>query len=82
MEPVITEIFNTFALPVAVCVVLFIFLWKVLSSYKEDLAQCKLDIKELNDKYHEDYAGFIDALNNNTNVIERLCEKLNEKGGI
>lgn len=71
MDP-ITQIFGNFAFPTAIVVVLSLALFKILKSYKETVDKQKDDIKELNRQYHDDYAKFTEALNNNTNALGML----------
>ena len=84
MEPVttITDLLNNFAFPVAIVVILMLFMAKVLKSYKESVEGQKNDIKELNQQYHDDYKMITEAINNNTNAIttmNKLVEHIVEK---
>lgn len=70
----VTEMFQNFAFPVAVVIVLMAFIFLVLRSYKQSVDAQKDDIKELNNKYHEDYKMIMEVLNNNTNAMNSLKE--------
>ena len=70
----IADLFNNYAFPTAVVIILMVFIFIVLKSYKQSVEAQKDDIKALNDKYHEDYAKIIDVLNNNTNAMNSLKE--------
>lgn len=68
----VTDLFTNYAFPTAVVIILMIFIFIVLRSYKQTVDAQKDDIKALNDKYHEDYAKVIEVLNNNTNAMNSL----------
>lgn len=70
----VTDLFSNYAFPTAVVIILMIFIFIVLRSYKQTVDSQKDDIKSLNDKYHEDYAKVIEVLNNNTNAMNSLKE--------
>lgn len=70
----VTEIFTNYAFPTAVVIILMIFIFLVLRSYKQSVDAQKDDIKELNKQYHDDYAKISDALNNNTNALNSLSK--------
>ena len=70
----IADLFNNYAFTTAVVIILMVFIFIVLKSYKQSVEAQKDDIKALNDKYHEDYAKIIDVLNNNTNAMNSLKE--------
>lgn len=79
----IMEIINNFAFPVAIVVVLMLFIAKILKSYKDSVDSQKEDVKELNKQYHEDYKMITDALNNNTsaiNMMNKLIERIIDRG--
>ena len=68
----VTDLFSNYAFPTAVVIILMVFIFIVLRSYKQTVDAQKDDIKALNDKYHEDYAKVIEVLNNNTNAMNSL----------
>lgn len=70
----VTDLFSNYAFPTAVVIILMIFIFLVLRSYKQSADSQKDDIKELNRQYHEDYAKITEALNNNTNALNSLNE--------
>lgn len=71
------DVFNNYAFPTAVVIILMIFIFIVVKSYKKTVDDQKEDLKALNDKYHEDYAKVIDVLNNNTNALNSLRDMVN-----
>ena len=68
------DLIGNFGFPIAVVAVLMVFITKLLKNYKDTFDSQKADIKELNDKYHEDYIIMSEAINNNTNAINMLSK--------
>ena len=68
----ILDIISNVGFPIAVSLLSFYYINKTNENYRSD-------IKELTDKHNEESERFTDALNRNTNAIERLSEKL---GGV
>lgn len=82
MEAGLMEILNNFAFPVAIVVILMLFVAKLLKSYREDTNAQKEEMKELSKQYHNDYCQFVEALNNNTtaiNSMNKLIEKIYDR---
>ena len=71
---IITDLIGNFAFPIAIVVILMLFIAKVLKSYKDSTDSQRDEVKELNNRYHEDYAKVTEALNNNTNAINCISK--------
>lgn len=67
-----TELINTFGFPIACTLAMFWYVNKKDETYSND-------IKELRDAHHKEVAELKDAINNNTNVMLRLCDRLEVK---
>ena len=72
METGITEIFNNYAFPTAIVIILMIFIFLVLKSYKQTVDSQRDDVKEMNKQYHEDITKFSEVLSNNTNALNNM----------
>ena len=82
----IVDLFNTFAVPIVMLIVFIVgivYLFKYSASKDE---KHDADMKELTEKYYssyskvnESYTQVIQALNNNTKVIEKLHDRLDRK---
>lgn len=78
----ITDVINQFALPTALCIIFLMIILKIIKSYKDTMDEQKNDIKEMNNRYHEDIMKFsevlkdnTDALNNMNKMVELFCRK-------
>lgn len=69
---VIKDLFSNYGLPVALCIVFLIALFKIIKSYKDTMDDQKTDIQRLNDRYHEDILKFSDVLKDNTNALNSM----------
>ena len=73
MEPTtITELFNKYAFPTAIVIVLIILLIFVLKAYDKTIKEDKEEVKDMNRQYHEDICKFSEVLNNNTNALNNM----------
>ena len=68
----LVDLLGNFAFPIAIVIILLLFMAKILKSYKDSVEAQKNDIKELNKQYHDDYAKITEALNNNTKALETM----------
>ncbi len=82
---VITKLITDTGVPIAIMIVLFLFIFKIISSYKTNVdkqleeykTRCEKqtdDVEKLVEKYHNDYSKITEALNNNTNALNLLSE--------
>lgn len=70
----IMELINNGLFPIACCGGLIYVILKLFTSYRDDL-------KKLNEQYDSQTKEFVSALNKNTIALNKLCEKLDTKGG-
>lgn len=79
MTDLILQLIGSYAFPIVACIVLFLYTKDVTEKSREDTIQ-------LNKLHTEEMLIFKDeiktALNNNTIALEKLCSKLDKKGGI
>ena len=67
-------IFNgigTVGFPIVACIVMAWFFFKVNENYRND-------IKEMNASHKEEVKAMTEAINNNTIVIQKLCDKMED----
>lgn len=79
----LTDLFNTFALPVVMIIIFIVAIVNLFKEYKTRDEKKDAEVKELTEKYYESYSKVTEsnvkvseALNNNTRVIEKLMDKL------
>lgn len=70
----VMELINNGLFPIACCGGLIYVILKLFTSYRDDL-------KKLNEQYDNQTKEFVSALNKNTIALNKLCEKLDAKGG-
>lgn len=72
------QVISSLGFPIASCVAMAIYVTKITSQNREDT-------KELNKEHTKEMMEFKEdikeALNNNTLALNKLCEKLDSKGG-
>lgn len=67
----IAQIIGTLGFPIVACCAMAYFFAKVNDNYRND-------IKELQANHKEEIAGMTEAINNNTLVIQKLVDKMDE----
>ena len=60
--------------PIVACIFMAIFFNKVNENYRQD-------IKELSSNHKEEMAKVTEAIANNNTLLERILDRLDEKGG-
>lgn len=60
--------------PIVACIFMAIFFNKVNENYRQD-------IKELSSNHKEEMAKVTEAITNNNSLLERILDRLDEKGG-
>lgn len=82
MQDVIT-IIQTVGFPIACAVAMFLMLQQEQKAHKEESAKLTETITDLkltfNDAIHDQESKVTEAINNNTLVIQKLLDKLDEK---
>lgn len=66
------ELVNNGLFPIACCAGLVFIIFTMFKSYREDL-------KKLNEQHEQETKDFTQALNKNTQALNKLCDKL-ERG--
>lgn len=67
----LAQIIGTLGFPIVACCAMAYFFAKVNDNYRND-------IKELQANHKEEIAGMTEAINNNTLVIQKLVDKMDE----
>ena len=82
----LTELFNNFALPIVMIIIFIVGIVTLFKYYTKRDEKHDDEMNRLTEKYYESYGKVTesnirvaDALNNNTNVIEKLLDKLTGK---
>jgi len=70
--PDIIQIVSTLGFPIACCLGLGWYVKILTTNFRED-------VKEMQKEHKDEIAKVTDALNQNTIVIQRLCDKLDKK---
>lgn len=82
MENVITLIQN-FGFPIASCIVMFVMLHNEQKAHKEEtekLSETMTELKiEFKDAINNQKSEMVQAINNNTLVIQKLLDRIDEK---
>lgn len=82
MENVITLIQN-FGFPIACCIVMFVMLHNEQKAHKEEtekLSETMTELKiEFKDAINNQKSEMVQAINNNTLVIQKLLDRIDEK---
>ena len=69
--PEIVTLIQTVGFPIACCIGLFILLWKMNKSHKEEVIEMK-------EAFYQQSKETITAINNNTLAIQKLTDKLDK----
>lgn len=77
MDPV--SIFESFALPTAVIISCFAALYFVFTKFMARLEQKDEQIQEMNKTHADEMNKWVDAINHNSVVMERLCTLLGDR---
>ena len=81
----ITNIISNLGFPIAMCIILFASLNQERKDHKDSEDKINASIVELKETFtltiHGHQEKMVDAINNNTIVMQRLVDKL-DKGGI
>lgn len=64
-----TQILGAFGFPIVACIGLAIYVKYIIDAYRRD-------IKEMREEHKEETVKLSDALNRNTIVIQKLCDRL------
>lgn len=82
MENIITLIQN-FGFPIACCIVMFVMLYNEQKAHKEEtekLSETMTELKiEFKDAINNQKSEMVQAINNNTLVIQKLLDRIDEK---
>ena len=70
--PEIITLIQTVGFPIACCIGLFILLWKMNKTHKEE-------VSEMKDAFYQQSKETIQAINNNTLAIQKLTDKLDKE---
>lgn len=70
---VVIQMISSVGFPICACVFLAIFVRDSTEGYRND-------VKDLQKEHKEEIAKVSEALNNNTLVIQKLCDKLEKDG--
>ena len=65
----IASVISSLGFPIVMCIIL---VWYIKDSNDKQRQQ----IKEINDQHSSEMSGITEALNNNTLVIQKLCDKM------
>ena len=74
MEANIMNIITTVGFPIACCLAMGLYIRELVKQHKEEIAN-------LNAKHEEETSKFAEALNKNTLVIQKLCDKMDLERG-
>lgn len=69
--PEIAQLIGTLGFPIVACIAMAYFFAKVNDNYRSD-------IKEMQTMHKEEICGMTDAINNNSMVIQKLVDKLDD----
>ena len=70
----IITMIGSLGFPIVACIFMAIFFNKVNENYRQD-------IKELSTNHKEEMAKVTEAIANNNTLLERILDRLDEKGG-
>ena len=71
-QTILTAI-SSLGFPIVACIAIAWFFNKVNDNYRQD-------IKELQASQKEETKALVDAVNNNTLIIQKLCDKIDREG--
>ena len=79
----LTELFNNFALPIVMIIIFIVGIVALFKYYTKRDEKHDDEIRSITEKYYESYGEMkesnvrvVDALNNNTRVMEKLLDKM------
>lgn len=67
---------GSYAFPIVMCIAFFWRQYKSDESFKEELESFKEELKDLRDAHQEEMLKSIEAINNNTQALQRLVDRL------
>lgn len=73
MDAQLIELLKTFGFPVFACIAMAFYVKYISENYRKDF-------NSLHELHREESLKFVESLNNNTLVIQKLCDKLDKDG--
>ena len=71
----IVQLIGTYGFPIAACIAMGWYVKYMIDQYRSDISR-------INEEHKKEMDSITEALNNNTNVLTKLCTMIEQKGRI